>query len=384
MHDTIGLDLVGMVVDDIVVAGAEPLFMTDYIACGKVVPERIAAIVAGHRAGLRRRRLRARRRRDRRAPRPARPRRVRRRRRGHRRGRGRRRARRRPGARRRRGRRHGVVRPALQRLLAGAARARRRRLGRSTGTSTSSAAPSARSCSSRPGSTPPTSSTCCGPDATDDLDVHALSHVTGGGLAANLARVLPRGVEAVVDRCTWTPAPIFGLVRRLGRVPFGRPGTDPQPRASAWSRSSRRTRPTPPSLGCAARGLPAWVLGEVAGARRARPGRRRHAGREGRRRRRGADDRAPAALTRMRAASAGMGAVRVVARWQPPRRHPSPHTRTDESAPEQAGPGQLAGELSGASAQRSPDAQRADPSSSSWSEDSEAAWGRTPSMRDVP
>lgn len=46
-HDTIGQDLVGMVVDDIVVVGAKPLFMTDYIACGTVVPERIAAIVAG-------------------------------------------------------------------------------------------------------------------------------------------------------------------------------------------------------------------------------------------------------------------------------------------------------------------------------------------------
>jgi len=46
-HDTIGQDLVGMVVDDIVVVGARPLFMTDYIACGRVVPERIADIVAG-------------------------------------------------------------------------------------------------------------------------------------------------------------------------------------------------------------------------------------------------------------------------------------------------------------------------------------------------
>jgi phosphoribosylformylglycinamidine cyclo-ligase len=46
-HDTIGQDLVGMVVDDIVVVGARPLFMTDYIACGKVVPGRIADIVAG-------------------------------------------------------------------------------------------------------------------------------------------------------------------------------------------------------------------------------------------------------------------------------------------------------------------------------------------------
>ncbi|MBD7958302.1 phosphoribosylformylglycinamidine cyclo-ligase [Microbacterium sp. Sa4CUA7] len=50
-HDTIGLDLVGMVVDDIVVVGAKPLFMTDYIACGKVVPERIADIVKGIAAG---------------------------------------------------------------------------------------------------------------------------------------------------------------------------------------------------------------------------------------------------------------------------------------------------------------------------------------------
>ena len=46
-HDTIGQDLVGMVVDDIVVVGARPLLMTDYIACGKVVPARIADIVAG-------------------------------------------------------------------------------------------------------------------------------------------------------------------------------------------------------------------------------------------------------------------------------------------------------------------------------------------------
>ncbi|GAB2977581.1 phosphoribosylformylglycinamidine cyclo-ligase [Frigoribacterium salinisoli] len=46
-HDTIGQDLVGMVVDDIVVVGARPLVMTDYIACGRVVPERIASIVEG-------------------------------------------------------------------------------------------------------------------------------------------------------------------------------------------------------------------------------------------------------------------------------------------------------------------------------------------------
>ncbi len=46
-HDTIGFDLVGMLVDDLVVCGAEPLFLIDYIATGRVVPERIAAIVKG-------------------------------------------------------------------------------------------------------------------------------------------------------------------------------------------------------------------------------------------------------------------------------------------------------------------------------------------------
>jgi phosphoribosylformylglycinamidine cyclo-ligase len=47
IYDTIGEDLVAMVVDDLVVCGAEPLFMTDYIAVGKVIPEHIAAIVSG-------------------------------------------------------------------------------------------------------------------------------------------------------------------------------------------------------------------------------------------------------------------------------------------------------------------------------------------------
>ena len=46
-YDTIGEDLVAMVVDDLVVCGAEPLFMTDYIAVGRVFPERIAEIVRG-------------------------------------------------------------------------------------------------------------------------------------------------------------------------------------------------------------------------------------------------------------------------------------------------------------------------------------------------
>ncbi len=47
IHNTIGLDLVAMVVDDLVVCGAEPLFLQDYIAVGRTIPERVSAIVSG-------------------------------------------------------------------------------------------------------------------------------------------------------------------------------------------------------------------------------------------------------------------------------------------------------------------------------------------------
>jgi phosphoribosylformylglycinamidine cyclo-ligase len=43
--------------------------------------------------------------------------------------------------------------------------------------------------------------------------------VTGGGLANNLARVVPESCTVTIDRATWSPAPVFGLVRDLGRVP---------------------------------------------------------------------------------------------------------------------------------------------------------------------
>lgn len=46
-HDTVGIDCVAMCVNDVACAGGEPLFFLDYIACGKNVPEKIAAIVSG-------------------------------------------------------------------------------------------------------------------------------------------------------------------------------------------------------------------------------------------------------------------------------------------------------------------------------------------------
>lgn len=47
-------------------------------------------------------------------------------------------------------------------------------------------------------------------------EIHAMAHITGGGIAGNLVRVLPEGVRAVLDRARWDEPPIFTLLRRLG------------------------------------------------------------------------------------------------------------------------------------------------------------------------
>jgi phosphoribosylformylglycinamidine cyclo-ligase len=89
-----------------------------------------------------------------------------------------------------------------------------------------------------------------------------MSHVTGGGLAANLARVLPQGVFARLDRATWTPPPVFTTVGELGRVPradlertlnmgIGFVAMLPAAQADLAVRTLE------------ARGIPSWVLGEV-------------------------------------------------------------------------------------------------------------------------
>jgi phosphoribosylformylglycinamidine cyclo-ligase len=215
-HDTIGHDLVGMVVDDLVVCGAEPLFMTDYIACGRVVPERIAMIVKGiaegavlagcalvggetaEHPGLLE-----------------------------------------PDEYDVAGAATGVV--EADRLL-GAERVRAGdvlvAMG-SSGLHSNGYSLVRHAVLARAGWALDREVDVLGRTLGDELleptriysrdclaliaeaagvDVHAFSHVTGGGLANNLARVLPAHLEATIDRATWSPAPIFGLVGELGRV----------------------------------------------------------------------------------------------------------------------------------------------------------------------
>jgi phosphoribosylformylglycinamidine cyclo-ligase len=54
--------------------------------------------------------------------------------------------------------------------------------------------------------------------ALEAADVHAVAHVTGGGLPGNLPRVLPDGLRAVVERGTWAVPRLFDEIRRLGQV----------------------------------------------------------------------------------------------------------------------------------------------------------------------
>jgi phosphoribosylformylglycinamidine cyclo-ligase len=214
-HDTIGIDLVAMVVDDLVVVGAEPLFLTDYIATGKVVPEKIATIVAGVAEGC----VQA----------------------GcalvggetaeH------------PGVMAAddydiSGTGVGVVNADA---VLGAERVRPGDVLIAMGSSGvhSNGYSLVRhvllergglSLHARP-------EVLGGPTLGEELltptriyardclalvaacGARAFAHITGGGLAGNLVRVLPEGITALVDRSTWSPQPIFDLVRATGDVP---------------------------------------------------------------------------------------------------------------------------------------------------------------------
>jgi phosphoribosylformylglycinamidine cyclo-ligase len=108
-------------------------------------------------------------------------------------------------------------------------------------------------------------------DLIGRVDVHALSHITGGGLAANLARVLPDSVSVRVDRGTWELPPIFSLVQDVG----GLAASDIE---EALNIGVGMVALVPADAAEAAigvmggYGIDAWVAGEVAGAGEFGPG----------------------------------------------------------------------------------------------------------------
>lgn len=97
------------------------------------------------------------------------------------------------------------------------------------------------------------------------VEVHAMSHITGGGLAANLARVLPPTVSVRLDRASWTPPPVFGLVGALGNVAQA----DLDLALNMGVGMVALVAPDAADAAVrllAARGVDAWILGDVAAA----------------------------------------------------------------------------------------------------------------------
>jgi phosphoribosylformylglycinamidine cyclo-ligase len=211
-YGTIGLDLVAMVVDDLVTCGAEPLFMTDYVVFGTLVPERAAEVVRGVARGceLAGCALLG----GETAEHP-----------GHL----------GPDDFDLAGAATGVVEAdallgpdrvragdAILALASSGLHANgyslvRRVIGEA-GLALDAEPPEL----GRPlGEELLTPTTIYAQDClalAAKRDVHAFAHVTGGGLAANLARVLPQGTGATVDRGTWYPPAIFGLLAAHGGI----------------------------------------------------------------------------------------------------------------------------------------------------------------------
>jgi phosphoribosylformylglycinamidine cyclo-ligase len=258
VHDTIGFDLVGMVVDDLVVCGARPLFMTDYIACGKVVPERIAAIVRGIAAACEQADCAL------------------------------------VGG---ETAEHPGLIPPDEYDVAGAATgvveadallgpdrvtpgdavialassglhsngfSLVRRVLQVAGWSLERHVDELGTTIGAEILTPTRVYATDILDLADALgpDLHAVSHVTGGGLAANLARVLPKPVTAVLDRATWRPAPVFEVIARLGGIPQA-----DQERTFNLGVGMvcvvENARADDAVAHLTARGMPAWRLGDV-------------------------------------------------------------------------------------------------------------------------
>ena len=256
-HDTVGVDLVAMVVDDVVVTGAEPLFVLDYLAVGRVVPERVAAIVAGVAEGCRRARCallggETAEHPDAMAP----------------------------DAYDLAGFALGMVeRERLlgpDRVVTGDVL-----LGLASSGLHSNGFSLARRVLARAGigyerdlpdlgapvgETLLTPTRIYAPALVDllatGIEVHALCHITGGGLPGNLPRCLPPGLTARVDRGSWEPPTIFKVLADLGPV------TDEE-LARATNLGVGMVTVLPPAEADRAaaflsdREVPSWVMGEV-------------------------------------------------------------------------------------------------------------------------
>jgi phosphoribosylformylglycinamidine cyclo-ligase len=93
-------------------------------------------------------------------------------------------------------------------------------------------------------------------------DVHAFAHVTGGGLAANLARVLPPDAGAVIDRATWSPPAVFGVLAERGGITG--PEMERVFNMGVGMVAVVAASDAGQALGLlAARDVPAWLAGEV-------------------------------------------------------------------------------------------------------------------------
>ncbi|MEX2557537.1 MAG: phosphoribosylformylglycinamidine cyclo-ligase [Actinomycetota bacterium] len=215
-HDTVGIDLVAMVVDDLVCHGAEPLFLLDYIACGKLVPERIERIVSGIAKGCRE-----------------------------------------AGCALLGGEtaeHPGVMEPDLYDLAAfgvgvagrgamwGPERVREgdvviglassglhsngfslvRRLILEHDLPLDEGIPELGGYTLGEELLTPTrvyAPAMLALEREDGLEVHAAAHITGGGIEGNLARVLPEGLEATIDPAAWPVPAIFPYLAETGRIP---------------------------------------------------------------------------------------------------------------------------------------------------------------------
>ena len=62
--------------------------------------------------------------------------------------------------------------------------------------------------------------TSAGPATPENADglIRGMAHITGGGITENLPRILPKGLDAVIDLATWQVPPLFAHLQRLGNV----------------------------------------------------------------------------------------------------------------------------------------------------------------------